>query len=374
MIELADLLELLHTSDERWRTIRMKGREWRDEARLLDAFHRAFDRGGASVAAFGRATEEPAVREEPWSLWIGPEDKVRAEFSVGDEPLVAVLSGDRWWHWSPSSGGQTDAAEPGGHGTHGTGPGAALLETAVILPSISLEITGFDERAGRTAVAVTAKPEASARDRYVPTGLHGIGSGADEYRLLVDEEIGVFLRVEARTNGQPFRVLEIEEVGFDESFTDATFELELPPGEAFSAPIRARDDVALDRLPGLVPFTILVPEHPPIGTDPSMPIESPTGSVTPAMPRWNMPELAQFSYDFGDGRLITLRESAEALPIQDDQVLAERDDLLVGDDGSTGRPIVRLRRSGTYIELEGAGVSLDELIELAATLVPLAPL
>ena len=116
MTELADLLELLHTSDERWRTIRMKGREWRDEALLLDAFHRAFDRGGGSVVAFGSTTEESAVRSEPWAMWIGPERKVRAEFSVGHEQLVAVLDGDRWWHWSPSSGGQTNDMDPVGRG------------------------------------------------------------------------------------------------------------------------------------------------------------------------------------------------------------------------------------------------------------------
>ena len=91
----------------------------------------------------------------------------------------------------------------------------------------------------------------------------------------------------------------------------------------------------------------------------------------PAQPRWNMPEYAQFSYELGSGRLLTLRESAEALPVQDDQALTVRGDLLVGDDGVTDRPIVRLSRDATHVELEGLGMSIDELIELASTLVPL---
>ena len=70
-----------------------------------------------------------------------PERKVRAEFSIGDEQLLAILDGERWWHWSPSYGGQTNAADPGEGGSHGTGPGAALLETAAILPALAFEIT-----------------------------------------------------------------------------------------------------------------------------------------------------------------------------------------------------------------------------------------
>jgi hypothetical protein len=87
-----------------------------------------------------------------------------------------------------------------------------------------------------------------------------------------------------------------------------------------------------------------------------------------------MPELAQFAYWFGGDKMLTLRESAEALPVRDEQRLTERGDLLVGDDGSSSpaRAIVRLLRGGTHVELEGSGISLEELVEIAATLVPLA--
>lgn len=375
MIELADLLELLHTSDRRWRTIRVTGREWRHEARLLEAFQREISRRGGTVAAFGQGASatEPEEREESWALLVAPERRVRAEFSVGGEQIVAVLDGDRWWHWSPSSGGQTNAADPSESGNHGTGPGAALLETAAILPALSFTITGDAELAGRRALVVTAAPEPSTRDQFV-SGLHGIGSGADEHRLLVDAERGVLLRCEARLGGEPFRVLEVDGIGFDEKFPPETFALALPSGEEFSAPLQ-HWDVTLDRLPGEVPFSVLVPEHPPVAEDPAEPVEPPESAmIMPAAPRWGMPLHIHFSYQLGQGRMLTLRESAEPMPVRERQDLTPRGDLLVGEDGTTSPPrsIVRLRRDGTHVELEGMGMSLEELIGLAGTLVPLS--
>lgn len=373
MSEIGDLLELLHTSDRRWRTIRMIGRERRREGLLLEAFHRAFDqsRGTVETPLLGSVPESD-VRVERWALSVARDRKVRAEFSVGDETLVAVMDGERWWHWSPSSGGQTNEADPGDGGTHGTGPGAALLETAVILPTLSFEITGLAEIAGRSVVAVTAVPEPSARDRFVPTGLHGIGSGADEYRFLVDAERGVLLRSEAHLGGAPFRVLEADEVAFDEELPPETFVLELPTGQGFSAPPEYRH-MALDRLPGEVPFTVLVPEHPPVAADPSDPAEPPRAMIMPAAPRWNMPAHAHISYELGLGRMLSLRESAEPLPVREGQDFTAREDLLVGRDGVSDppRPTVRMSRGGTHVELEAVGMSLEELIDLADTLVPL---
>jgi hypothetical protein len=374
--ELGDLLELLHTSDQRWRTVRMAGREWRHEARLLEAFHREAARRRGTVAMMwghGTGAPKPIDREDRWALWVAPEGRVRAEFSVGEEEIVAVLRGNQWWHWSPSTGGQTNAADPSDGGSHGTGPGAALLETAAILPALTFEITGKAKTARRSALAVRATPVQSERDLPVLSGLHGIGSGADEYRLLLDAERGVLLRAEALLGGEPFRLLELNEVGFDEELPAETFTLDLPPGQAFSAPPEYRD-VPLDRLPGEVAFTVFVPEHPPVAADPMEPVEPPrTAMIMPAAPRWNVPLHVHFTYQLGPGRMLTLRESAEPMPVHEDQELTPRGDLLVGEDrtSSPGRTNIRLRRDGTHVELEAMGMSLDELVALAATLVPL---
>jgi len=248
MSELGDLLELLHTSDRRWRTFRGAGHEWRHVERLMEAFERQAARETAVTRNGGRAEgPEPVEQEERWALWVGPEPKVRAEFAVGDETITAVLDGDRWWHWSPSDGARTNAADPQDRSSHGTGPGASLLDTAALLPALALEITGRVEFAERPAIAVRATPLPSERDLYVPSGLHGIGSGADEYELLVDAERGVLLRSEARLDGSPFKVVEVNEIAFDDDFPPETFVVELPPGETFESPPDFRE-VALDRL------------------------------------------------------------------------------------------------------------------------------
>jgi hypothetical protein len=353
----------------------MAGREWRHEARLLEAFHREAARRRGAVAMYGHGTEAPerVEREDQWALWVAPEGRVRAEFSIGEEQMVAVLCGTQWWHWSPSTGGQTNAADPSERGSHGTGPGAALLETAGILPSLSFEVTGRAEVVGRPALAVRARPLPSERDLHVPSGLHGIGSGADEYRLLVDAERGVLLRAEALFNGEALRVLEVDDIGFDEDLPPETFVLELPVGQAFSPPPDYRD-VPLGRLPGEVEFTVLVPEHPPVAADPMEPVEPPrTAMIMPAAPRWNMPLHVHLTYQLGRGRMLTLRESAGPMPVREDQELTHRGGLLVGEDRTTSPPRanVRFQRGRTYVELEAMGMSLEELVELAATLVPL---
>jgi outer membrane lipoprotein-sorting protein len=60
-----------------------------------------------------------------------------------------------------------------------------------------------------------------------------LGRGADEHLLHIDAERGVILRSEARLEGRPFRIIEMEQISFDERFPDETFTLELPAGATF---------------------------------------------------------------------------------------------------------------------------------------------
>ncbi len=47
--------------------------------------------------------------------------------------------------------------------------------------------------------------------------------GADEYEVVVDAEHGVLLRCASRLRGEDFDTLEVEEIYFDEQFSDEVF-------------------------------------------------------------------------------------------------------------------------------------------------------
>jgi hypothetical protein len=51
-----------------------------------------------------------------------------------------------------------------------------------------------------------------------------LGTGADLYKLVVDAEVGVLLRVQAEFQGDAFRVIEVDDISVNERFGDATFD------------------------------------------------------------------------------------------------------------------------------------------------------
>jgi hypothetical protein len=73
---------------------------------------------------------------------------------------------------------------------------------------------------------VTATPRVDDPAGFDRT-LHVLGTGADEYRLVVDSQIGLLLRTEARYQGDAFRVIEADQIGTEESFGDRVFDPEL---------------------------------------------------------------------------------------------------------------------------------------------------
>ena len=81
--------------------------------------------------------------------------------------------------------------------------------------------------AGREVVEVMIKtlswgyPPMLFRDFYWP-------EGTTDHLLLVDAEVGVILRAAARLEGREFYIAEINEIAFDEEFSEDTFRLELP--------------------------------------------------------------------------------------------------------------------------------------------------
>ncbi|MGH2711752.1 MAG: hypothetical protein ACRDH9_11175 [Actinomycetota bacterium] len=370
MSELGPVLELIHTSPNRWRNLRAAGTEWVHTARNQKAWMRAISPGTA-VMHFGDAGGEPPPEEtsETWKVLIAKPDRARVQFGVGDEMVTALFVADTWWSWSPSRGGMTNRGDP--NSGHGMGPGESLIDASHILPGVELEVVGRSTFIGRPVVEMVARPseidEEDEEARQLRDAASGLGSGGDEYRLLIDAEHGVLLRSEARFDSEPFRILEMTEVAFDEVFPEDTFK---PPTEKPADPVASPRSMRLADLAEAVPFVLLVPERPPFGP--------PTATLEPADPLTGDPLRARITYlspePGNEIRLIELVESGDPLPERPEIEWTGGRTLGLGKDhrAHPTQSVVRLDKEGTHVELRSLSIDDAELRELALSLVPFA--
>jgi hypothetical protein len=368
--ELGQALELLHTSTTRWRSIRAAGREWRHSARAWEAWQRSVPPQSSAVTYLGAPEDEPKPEEteERWWLWQAKPDRTRAEFVVQGETLTAVVLGETWWSWSPTQGAMTNAGDP--HSSQGTGPSYALIEPAPILPAVDLQVTSRSSFLGRTVLEVVARPSVLDEDDeeadYLRGATHGLGSGADEYRLLIDAERGVLLRAEAVIGGAPFRILEMNAVAFDEDFPEDTF---APPDVPEIERLEPYRSISFADLPGAVPFDVFVPDRPPFGP-PHVRVESPNR-------RYGIPLQVHIDYssplEGEEDRRFWLIESADPITDRDWVEWREEAGIRLGEDLRV-RPVLRiarLERGGTHVEIQSYELTMEVLRDLARALVPL---
>jgi outer membrane lipoprotein-sorting protein len=368
--EYGDLLKLMHTSIVRWQTLHATGQDWRHRARAERAWERwlAQARSRSIAVMRGGEVDDQPIDRERWSLWQQKPDRIRTEFEVEDEKVTAVIVGDTWWSWSPSRGIRTNAGDP--HHSHGPGPGHALIDPSLILPAVELQVVSRGIFIDRPSLNVVATPthidKNDEESSHLRSATHDLGSGADEYLLRVDAERGVLLRSEARIDGEPFHILEMESVAFDEHLADDLF---APPKDEPVERVSSPRDVPMSELQDEVSFTVFVPKSPPFGSD--------YATVHPAEPRGRVPETAHISFAsefFGEeDRQFWLTEAADSLPGREEIEWQHRGGLQFGEDRQVGPGvrIVRLELQGTHIELCSYNLPFNELQELAASLVPL---
>jgi outer membrane lipoprotein-sorting protein len=364
--DLAVLLELMHTSAQRWQTIRASGWEWRHPVRSQRAWQRLIPRDGSRAVTFAAKSQghpEPEESREPWRLWLAQPDKVRTEFLVEDEAITAVIVGNTWWSWSQSREVATNRGDS--HHSHGRGPGDALIAASSILPAVELVLAGRATFIGRPVLEVLATPTPLDASDWRHAA-HDLGGGADEYALVVDAERGVLLRGEARIGGQPFRIIGMETVVFDEELGDDVF---APPSDRDIEPAWVPRTVSFTDIPDAVPFTVLVPEHPPFGVE--------EVDIHPPDRRYGTPEQIHIGFAsnfFGeDDRQFSLVESAEPLPERGAVEWREADAMRFGEDRDIDPPlrIVQLERLDTHVEVRSYYLEVEELLDLARSLVPL---
>jgi hypothetical protein len=368
VIERVELIELMHTSVRRWETLHARGWEWRHSTRSREAWQRNLPEGAQRLTSGAASVDEhePDETAEPWELWLAKPDMIRAEFVVGDETVTAVIRGETWWSWAPARDARTNAGDP--HSSHGIGPGEILLDPAGILPALEFNLLGEETFAARLVVAVSAVPisvERSDEDyRDWSFATHGLGYGADDYRLRIDAERGVVLRSEARFDGEPFRTISIDHISFDEVFGVETF---TPPESERFEQVTVPLHIPVEKLTEHVSFTVLVPEHPPIAAE---------GAEIQAAEQ-DSPEQVVIGYQSHfmneDDHAFWLVESAEPLPDARQVQWQESDGMRYGEDRNIDPPlrVVRLEQAGTNVELYSYYYSLDELVKLADSFVPI---
>jgi hypothetical protein len=232
---MADLAEearnLLSTSESRWRTLRARGREWRDTELASEAWHAQIDRKRAEGQHFSlisnRSTSpRPVEMDEPWRIWIA-QDWKRALFAAGGSEVDVVFHRSTWW-----SNGRGASRTNGGalNYGHGEGPGEHLVATADYPALIEIEDVSAGERLGRKTLDATMSIR-HGLPRRRGRGLHGLVIGdADEVLLVIDRERGVILYAGSWFRGSLYRVIEMNEIAFDEPFAPDTFEISPLPG------------------------------------------------------------------------------------------------------------------------------------------------
>ena len=327
--------------------MRLSGREWIHVARSALAFEdwRRRTEGGNYVGTAPRA-DVPEVLENSLRYWAEG-----ACFRHERDSMTIVSDGERTWTWTPEAGAVV--------ASRAVSSELELLDPLALVLAFELEPSGAAEVAGRRVLVVRARP------RDDSSRMHSLGLGADELELVVHAERGVLLRTEAIYAGEPFRVLEVEEIAYDEELPPDTFVFEPPPGETVR-PIEEAyrwDYVSVEEAAQRASFAVWIPH----GLDERWRVNA---IHRPASERPRLDESVQLLF-FDDALHNFSIEQAGV------RLLAWRTDppRIVERDGVElrlieGKPLeVHLERGGTHLRISSDTLDADALVELAASLV-----
>jgi len=377
--ELGDLLELLYSAHRSFETVRGALLTRRDSElgeRAFREFHERQQERGSSrstLFALGQPDDEPPPNERvsKTSFWYQRPDRFREEITSdhphGRDGWMAVRDGERWWSFSPETGGmsnENDLSVGSGIG-HEIQP---LFDPVDLLVNFELTIVGTSEVGSRRTIEVRAV-ERALLNPYI----HGFPFWGDEVRCSVDAERGIIVRKVLLLGGAEFNSEELSELVFDEPISPETFSLELPAGETFVDLDARPEEVTLAEAAERASFRVFAVAKLPEG-DWRMMIH-----FMPGRQRPQVPESVHINYVREDAQLdLSLSESpADAADLwpdrfDEDPVVREGISYRVhaGEGGAFGPPaMVRFDRDGTRIVITSQALEVDALIDLAAELV-----
>jgi hypothetical protein len=230
----SEFFDLLSTSPDRWTTLQISGREWRDTTICHQAWDAAIARkraSGTAVTTFtvgSRDAPEARELEHTWTLWLAPPWK-RATFTVATETVDVVFHGTTWWGNSRGVSLSNECPDRA-RSKHGLGDGEDLVRTRDYVSRLEVREIRVGSWIDRPTLDVGARAVHHSGDRG--RGLHGLIIGdADRIDLSVDRERGVLLRAASWFEGSMYRTVEALYVAFDETFPSDAFEIEPLPGQ-----------------------------------------------------------------------------------------------------------------------------------------------
>jgi hypothetical protein len=310
------------------------------------------------------------------SLWRDAPDRARVEHEGGDrDGAFGVRVGERWWMFDPRSGAMSNVGNP----SIGSGTGTefdGLLMPAGLLGVLRFAPAARSVRAGRAVIVADAWPRPErGRGRPRSLELHELGAGADRYLLEIDAERGIVLAAHAFADGEPFQVVEAIEVEFDAALDDALFVFAPPEGEEIRvAGVHARELLAHVSIPeaqAAARFTVLVPERVP-STWSVHCTYSGRSERPPSPPSVSI----RYRSDSGHESLSLLLQPLDEARWPGDtagweQVQAGPYAVRVRGRGGGGpQSQLRLDHAGTSVLMLSDTLSRDQLVAIAALLVP----
>ena len=335
--------------------MRLAIHEWTHVEISAHAFHAARGAGSQYVVSTREGERGvPAELDTTIRFWGDAEGRFREEREnytmVGDTVSV--------WSWSPELGAVV-------HEQRGPMETSAyeLLNPVTILAAFDVEPLGTGAVADRPTRRVRIHPRSeSAR-------MHHLGLGADEIVLDVDAERGVLLRVEARYDGDTFRVLEVTEARFDEELGPDAFVFVPPPGEevkTFEEAYRF-DYLPLEELAARASFTVWVPS----GLDARWRV---LAIHRPANERARTPESAHLLFHDDALHNFSVEQAAGGLLAwrTDEPRVVEQNGvrLSVLEGSRPGPPTeVHLELGGTHLRISSDTLDAERLVAVAGSLV-----
>jgi hypothetical protein len=161
----------------------------------------------------------PGPSDERWRVWIEHPDRSRDEVLREDDTIAATLVtvGTQWWGWD----GATDSGLTNDGRTNSMAINShcgVLFSPRSLMGEMIVGRATRSARCGRDTVTVTAHAVPGRQIRFGPT--------ADRWRMWLDAEFSVFLRIEALLGDQLVETCEFTEVTFNEPIEPDRFDVD----------------------------------------------------------------------------------------------------------------------------------------------------